>query len=350
MRYTSETARFRAMLEPYCQGNGLDVGSGGDPIRPSSISVETWPHADCGDAPIELVADDRRDAKRLDWFRSNTLSYLYSSHTLEDFEDTLAVLREWVRVIMPGGFLVLVLPDQQKYEAHCRATGQEPNPSHKHAHFGMVHVRNLLRQIAGVEVVSSHEDDGYSFALVVRKVRDGRFSSRMVNLVARLQAVEDRLARPLSILEIGSARNPEEAAHFEDGHSTLYLAEWVADSRYPHKFTTVDVETAVCEDLLARRGLAPYAKLVRSDSSDYLAKARGKIDFALLDGSPDPEKHLADFKAITRRAGRDGVVFAFDDVSNERMSLSRKLVEDRGVAVEVVEGLVLFDWTLGAVD
>ena len=38
-------------------------------------------------------------AKDLYWFRDGVLDYVYSSHLLEDYVDTEAVLREWLRVL-----------------------------------------------------------------------------------------------------------------------------------------------------------------------------------------------------------------------------------------------------------
>jgi hypothetical protein len=43
----------------------------------------------------------------------DTLDYLCSSHVLEHLPDPLAALCEWHRVLRPGGFLYLVVPDQR---------------------------------------------------------------------------------------------------------------------------------------------------------------------------------------------------------------------------------------------
>ena len=61
--YPSETSKHRAIFDRWVQGNGLDIGFGGDPIRLSAITLDTDPHADCGDHPINIVGD----ATRLPW-------------------------------------------------------------------------------------------------------------------------------------------------------------------------------------------------------------------------------------------------------------------------------------------
>jgi predicted SAM-dependent methyltransferase len=166
-RYQSETSKCRARLEQYCTGSGVDLGFGGDPISSRAVRVDfAQPYANTGDAPVQLAGD----CHRLDWFRDGVLDYVYSSHLLEDFDDTEAVLREWLRVIRPGGYLVIFCPDEQAYRAHCRATGQQYNPHHKHGDFSLAKVKDILRGLGQTDV--AHElplVDDYSWDLVIRK-------------------------------------------------------------------------------------------------------------------------------------------------------------------------------------
>lgn len=164
--HQSETSKHRAIFEPYVQGNGLDIGYGGDPIRPSAITVDLPGELVAGTHPVNVVGD----ASTLPWFGNGMFSYLYSSHCLEDFVDTESVLREWLRVIMPGGFLALLLPDQQKYLRHCASRGEMPNQAHKHAKFGLAFVKNILARIGGTEIVYENGNlDAYNIAIVARK-------------------------------------------------------------------------------------------------------------------------------------------------------------------------------------
>lgn len=164
----SETSKCREALAPYCQGNGVDVGFGGDPIVPSAI---------CMDLPQSYAKYDQHvqhlhgDATDLHWFRDGVLDYLYSSHVLEDFEDTAVVLNEWLRVLRPGGHLVLYLPDEQAYRKYCREKGLKPNVHHIHDHFGLDYVKGLV-DTANCEVLHERFPVGiYSFELVLRKKR-----------------------------------------------------------------------------------------------------------------------------------------------------------------------------------
>ena len=169
VRYTSETSLARPLLGKYCNGNGVDLGHGGDKINPTAISVDRKkPYACTGDDPTQLVGD----ARELVWFRDNCLDYVYSSHLLEDFEFIDPVLAEWTRVIKPGGFLVLYLPNEQVYRAHCKSRGVEGNRAHKNAWFSAETVKAAMQTVGNFELV--YETDiinEYSFGIVFQKKR-----------------------------------------------------------------------------------------------------------------------------------------------------------------------------------
>jgi len=165
----SETSKARGSLAAFCRGNGLDIGYGGDPIVP---------HAICLDLPERYASYKRHpqhlhgDARDLHWFREDCLDYVYSSHLLEDFEDTKAVMSEWLRVIKTGGVLVLYLPDEQAYRKNCREKGVQPNVHHVHADFSLDYIKQILNHIDGVEIIHEKFPSGlYSFELVIKKCK-----------------------------------------------------------------------------------------------------------------------------------------------------------------------------------
>lgn len=167
-----ETSTCRARLAPFCVGNGLDIGFGGTPITKNAICLDR-PENHGGRAkfedepwPTHLVGD----AANLWWFNDNVLDFVFSSHVLEDFDDTGAVLREWWRVIRPGGRLVLFLPDQPTYVAYCLINGQLPNQAHKHENFGLDFIKaRLPEQCKIIHEKFPVEGNPYSFDLVLEK-------------------------------------------------------------------------------------------------------------------------------------------------------------------------------------
>jgi len=166
-RWPSETSKCRARLAPYCVGNGVDLGFGGDPITPHAVRVDLpQPYTKVGAYPVQLGGQ----AQHLVWFQDQSLDFVYSSHLLEDYNNTRAVLREWLRVLKPGGRLVIFCPDEQRFRAHCQATGQPYNPHHKHANFSLDYVKKILVELGEDQFTYENPDvDGYSWDLVCVK-------------------------------------------------------------------------------------------------------------------------------------------------------------------------------------
>lgn len=126
------TERCREFTVPYCVGNGLDLGSAGDPVVPWAIQVEL-PESlyNCYQSfPLWGPVQWRGDARCLP-FRDETMDFVYSSHLLEDFEDWTPVLAEWLRVLKRGGNLIVMVPDKERFNEAIRKGGGG-NSNHKH--------------------------------------------------------------------------------------------------------------------------------------------------------------------------------------------------------------------------
>lgn len=191
----SETAKHRARLTPYCQGYGIDIGFGGDPITSLAVRVDLpVPYAHLGDG-VQLGGDCRN----LYWFADGVLDFVYSSHVLEDFDvsQTIPILKEWSRVLKDGGKLILLQPDQQRYLAYCTKNQQPPNPHHSIGHFSLQYVIEAAKKAGGLEVVASEDNiDEYSFFVVFSKsspLKDA--SERQADLEDELKWLKLELAR-----------------------------------------------------------------------------------------------------------------------------------------------------------
>jgi SAM-dependent methyltransferase len=93
----------------YFVGDGVDIGGGIDALgnygeffpRMGKVRVWDWPD---GDAQLmQGVAD-------------NSLDFVYSSHCLEHVVDPRIALKNWFRILKPGGYMVVVVPDEDMYE------------------------------------------------------------------------------------------------------------------------------------------------------------------------------------------------------------------------------------------
>lgn len=96
-------------LRRYFVGQGVDIGGKPDPLIlykemfPLMESVKTWDWED-GDAQfLKGVAD-------------GSLDFVHSSHCLEHLVDPAEGLRNWLRVVREGGYVVITVPDEDLYE------------------------------------------------------------------------------------------------------------------------------------------------------------------------------------------------------------------------------------------
>lgn len=131
--YPSEAHKYLDLTWKYLQGNGLDLGSGGWPVVPRAIQVELPPDK------FAAYTGGREPAVPVHWhgdifdlpFRDNTCDYVHASHLLEDFtrEQWVPLFTEWLRVLKPGGYLVILVPDAARWAAAV-AKGQPPNMAH----------------------------------------------------------------------------------------------------------------------------------------------------------------------------------------------------------------------------
>jgi ubiquinone/menaquinone biosynthesis C-methylase UbiE len=104
-------------------------------------------------------------------FKDGVLDCVFSSHCLDDIEDTAACLKEWARVLKVGGYLVIYSADERAYLADCAKWSQGGNTAHKHKDFSLRYVKERLP----VNCVVAYElfpvpGNTYSFDLVAQKV------------------------------------------------------------------------------------------------------------------------------------------------------------------------------------
>lgn len=165
MSHPSETSLIRDSLLRYCVGNGIDVGSGGDPIkRDACVSFD---QGGAGKAPLigECVINIYGDARNLRrYFSFHAFDWLYSSHLLEDFADWQEVLTGWCDSVRLGGCVILAVPDKVLYNA---ITVVGANPNHRHE-FALGELSDYFR-CAGWEVVEERMSLPYTIVVVARK-------------------------------------------------------------------------------------------------------------------------------------------------------------------------------------
>lgn len=165
----SETAKHRHLVKALCRGNGVDLGSSGDPVVPWAIQVElpADEYARYNTLRPEAVIQWRGSVIDLP-FKDEKLDWVHASHILEDFRDWEPVLAEWDRVLKVGGYLLIAIPDHARFRAAV-SRGQGDNLSHRHE--GMV--GELSGYLPGYEVLMdgfvSPNPEEYSILFIGRK-------------------------------------------------------------------------------------------------------------------------------------------------------------------------------------
>ena len=119
MKETTKAMKRRMHDEPglwsaVFGGTGIDVG--------------------CGDDPLVIAAEffDKKqgDANKLDeYFARNQFHFLHASHCLEHMDQPMNALGRWHKIVKPGGYLVIVVPDWCLYEGMIWPSRY--NPDHK---------------------------------------------------------------------------------------------------------------------------------------------------------------------------------------------------------------------------
>ena len=162
-------------FDKYCQGKGIDIGCGKDPISDGCVC---WEKAD-GDAQLMQGVED------------DSFDWVYSSHCLEHIVDTTQALKNWWRILKPNGFLILLLPHRDLYEKRKKLPSRW-NPDHKHLflpdkddHPDTLGILPLINEVlTNFEVIycktcdeghsitdpTKHSDGEYSIEIVVRKI------------------------------------------------------------------------------------------------------------------------------------------------------------------------------------
>lgn len=179
-----ETSKAKARREregffSHLTGKGMDVGCGLDKVTPDADEFDLYQGGREGDGTfLAGVADASYD-------------WVYSSHCLEHLDDPREALRNWWRVLRPGGKLILYVPHRDFYEKK-EAPPSRWNMEHKvflvpDRHLGekVLGLRQLLEESFGknVEIVylkecteghtirdpEVHSDGEYSIECVVVK-------------------------------------------------------------------------------------------------------------------------------------------------------------------------------------
>ncbi len=150
-------AKFGYLEKRIFCGRGIDIGSGNDPIYPDALAFDLA----------------QGDANEITKFVKEKFNYVFSAHCLEHMRDPYKALGEWWRLLKPGGYLYLVVPDEDLYEQGVFPSRW--NADHKHTFTVSktaswspvsINILDLVKKLPDAEILKIEiQDDRYDYSL-----------------------------------------------------------------------------------------------------------------------------------------------------------------------------------------
>ncbi len=205
----------------------------------------------CGEAlPVDIVSPGDRLP-----LADNSVDFVISSHVIEHFPDPIKALREWHRVVKPGGYLYIVAPHKERtfdkdrprttlaelIERH--ETGKQPERFQDHCSVWITEdfielIRHLGWTPLEVQDVDDKVGNGFAVAIRVEKARKTAsfppgplwtYLERFAQAVAvenrpivEKRVIEKRPAPPAPKISFGRS-DPSLPSYVEIGAHTYYV-------------------------------------------------------------------------------------------------------------------------------
>lgn len=145
----------------------LEVGCGHRKTAESFIGIDLVPGGSRGRVGnvrgMLSQADVAADGSRLP-IRGNTFDYIVARHNLEHYVDVVGTLQEWLRVLRPGGQMVIIVPDEDRYLGRTL----DLDPTHYHA-FNERSLRAIFGVLGATVLAMEPCVEGWSLIAVAQK-------------------------------------------------------------------------------------------------------------------------------------------------------------------------------------
>jgi SAM-dependent methyltransferase len=179
-RTPRETSNLLHITEQYCIGTGVDFGCESDPHPAASILVDMNPEVHALYGNMEGVSVHIRDIDNgfPDW-DSEFVDFAYSSHCIEHLRKPIDFLRECIRIVRPGGNIIIVGPHEDWYWPNGHP---DANPDHSRLNWSLrpSKIVKWLEAAAKInempiqiEHVSEHgQPENWSFCVVAKRLHE----------------------------------------------------------------------------------------------------------------------------------------------------------------------------------
>jgi glycosyltransferase involved in cell wall biosynthesis len=259
----------------------------------------------CGEAlPVDIVSPGDQLP-----FEDSSVDFVISSHVIEHFPDPIKALKEWYRVVKPGGYLYIIAPHKERtfdkernrstlaelIERH--ETGKVPETLNDHCSVWITEDFVELIHWLGWNILHVQDTDdkvGNGFTIVIGvdklgvKIQPAAAKSASKQLQAPAVHANPHLSMsflvsPTARVRTGStASTLEYARRFQDqGHEVSLTTwpefTWLEDEPFPG----LDFKVPVHYDADARRESLPYHFLDQTPR-DFLGELRFFLAYAHL--------------------------------------------------------------------
>jgi len=174
--FPSEASKYLHKVMPYLEKPCLDLGSGGYAVADFVIQVEqnsdafnVYTGGRKPDAPIQVHGDILNLP-----FKDDTIGSVFASHLIEDWtrDKWPAFFTEWKRVLKPGGYLVVLVPERARWWHCINEFGQVHNCSHANGEPLLGDVTQAAEKV-GLSVLSERLTEAfpwdYSILAILKK-------------------------------------------------------------------------------------------------------------------------------------------------------------------------------------
>lgn len=145
--------RSKEFFTKYLSGRVIDIGAGDDLVIPTAERF------DIEDGDANYITQYRK---------TESYDAVHSSHCLEHMFNPVNALNEWWLLVKPGGYLILVVPDEDLYEQgnwpslfhgdHKNTFRLNKNNSWSPVSFDL---EELVKNLPNVQIISSEIQDKY---------------------------------------------------------------------------------------------------------------------------------------------------------------------------------------------
>jgi len=146
-RSMSIEADFMKLL---CHGPGIDVGCGGEKTCEEAVGVDITPGGEKGaygsQSAVKSGADITASGDYIPMIETGSVEFVISRHNLEHYKDYIKALKEWIRVLKPGGLLGVVTPDHEWVDTI------RLDPTHYHV-FTANSLETLFNHLPGLDLL-----------------------------------------------------------------------------------------------------------------------------------------------------------------------------------------------------